>query len=80
MRSDPMKFDPIKLATRVAEALGAARGIAYAQVSPDLEILYASENLLDLLPEAEERVEGQSITALLWELPSLRSTRWASIG
>ncbi|MBN1149110.1 MAG: PAS domain-containing protein [Anaerolineales bacterium] len=63
-----MKIDKARLAAKVTEEVIAAHGIAYAQVSPDLEILQVSENLGALLGAPPEEILHRPLLEIFWEL------------
>ncbi len=58
---------PSRLAALVTSELASAQQIAYAQISPDLRILQASDNFIEMLSEPETPIDGLPISDLILE-------------
>ena len=63
-----------ELQARVAEELLAMRGIAYAQISPQFNIVEISPSFYALLQEPAPVVEGMAIAEVCWEFFGLEAT------
>ena len=63
-----------ELQARVAEELLSMRGIAYAQLSPQLDIVEISPSFYALLQETVPPVEGKAIAEVCWEFFGLEAT------
>jgi signal transduction histidine kinase len=62
-----MKIDKERLASRVADEVITAHGVAYAQLSSDLEILQASQSLCQMLSAPSGEIIGHPLLEIIWE-------------
>ena len=68
MSDSPIERDPLVLAACVAQAVSATNQMAYVQLAPGFTVVQYSSNFPSLLPDPTQKITGQPITDLLWEL------------
>lgn len=74
MSVPPVKYDPVKLAARVAKAMNLAHRLAYAQLSSELKFVQLSNNFTKLLNCREQNLANRPVTDLLWEFIGAETT------
>lgn len=67
MTVPPNNLNAIMLAAQVTKVLNVIHRVAYALISPDLRILYASPNFSTVVSEPTRNIFGRPIDELLWE-------------
>ena len=67
MTVPPINLNAIMLAAQVTKVLNVIHRVAYALISPDLRVLYASPNFSTVVSEPTNNIFGRPIEELIWE-------------
>lgn len=67
MTVPPIDLNAIMLAAQVTKVLNVIHRVAYALISPNLQVLYASPNFTTVVSEPTNHIFGRPIQELLWE-------------
>ena len=67
MTVPPNNLNSIMLAAQVTKVLNVIHRVAYALISPELRVLYASPNFSIVVSEPTNNIFGRPIEELLWE-------------
>ncbi len=67
MTIPPNNLSSIMLAAQVTKVLNVIHRVAYALISPDLRVLYASPNFSTVVSEPTHNIFGRPIEELIWE-------------
>lgn len=67
MTVPPINLNAIMLAAQITKVLNVIHRVAYALISPDLQVVYASPNFTTVVSEPTTHIFDQPIADLIWE-------------
>ncbi|PIE81741.1 MAG: hypothetical protein CSA11_03575 [Chloroflexi bacterium] len=79
MTVPPIDLKAIMLAAQVAKVLNVIHRVAYALVSPELQVLYASPNFNTVVSKPTHNILGQPLCDLMWEFVGVEESLIAII-